>query len=152
DKMSIILDVINEFRKYDKYVNVFYNDDNSFYKAYDEVFTFKLPIKIIQPSKFFINKDRLECIEKYLENEEIYIPVTIINDEYVIIDGHTRLLAKYNEDFKMVNVYMDKSDPIIDDLVYMAKENNINHINKCEVISNDDYNTYWNSFLTSISE
>ena len=95
----------------------------------------------------------MELILRFSESEtceEIYIPVTIINDEYVVIDGHTRLYAKALEDFKMVNVYMNEHEPIVDDLVYMAKENNINNILKCEVISNEDYITYWNGFLKSI--
>ena len=32
DRISLINDVINEFRKYSGYVNVFYNKDRSFYK------------------------------------------------------------------------------------------------------------------------
>jgi len=152
DKMQYILNVIDEFRKYNKYVNVFYNNDNSFYKSFDEIYTFKLPINIIQPSKFFIDKDRLDVISNILEDKEVFIPVTILNDEYVCVDGHTRLLAKSLEDNKMVNCYMTDLENHIDDLVYMAKEQNIRNVNKMIVLNHEEYNKYWIEFLNSLYE
>lgn len=141
DRISVINDVIDEFRKYSGYVNVFYNKDRSFYKAFDEVQTFKLPISVIQPSKFFINEERLEIISSILENKEVYIPVAIINEEYVALDGHTRIMAKINEDCKMVNVYMS---PFVtqatDDMVYMAKENNIHNVKSMPILKASEYN------------
>lgn len=144
DKMSIILDVINEFRKNDSFINIFYNEDRTFYKAFDEKFTFKLPINIIQPSKFFVNKERLNAISSYLMDKEIYLPVTIINDEYVLVDGHARLLAKYLEDQKMINVYVVDSNLVLDNLVYIAKEHNIVNIKAVKPIGDNEYNEYIN--------
>ena len=142
DYLPYINEAINEFRKYNKYVNIFYNEDRSFYKAYDEIHTFKLPINIIQPSKFFINEESLKSVSEYLENKEVYLPVVILNDEYVLLDGHARLYAKMNEDFKMVNVYLDNDYPSLDDLVYMAKEQNINNIKSLKIINDSEYNKY----------
>ncbi|MBR6071867.1 MAG: hypothetical protein IKP77_03420 [Acholeplasmatales bacterium] len=151
DYLPLINEAIDEFRKYNKYVNVFYNEDRSFYKAYDEIHTFKLPINIIQPSKIFIANSSFDSISKYLEDKEVYLPVTILNDEYVLLDGHARLYAKYNEDFKMVNVYLDDSYPILDDLVYMAKEQNITKINNLNVLSDEEYKEYL-EFINSLKE
>ena len=143
DRITLVDNVIEEFRKYFGYINIFYNEDRTYYRAFDDTFTFKLPINIIQPSKFFINKDRLDSISKYLEDKEVYIPVTIIDDEYVAINGHTRLYAKMLEDAKMVNVYMSDYIPSnLDDFVYMAKENNILKISQMEILENDEYNSY----------
>lgn len=151
DYLPLINDAIDEFRKYNKYVNVFYNEDRSFYKAFDEIHTFKLPINIIQPSKIFISNSSFDSISKYLEDKEVYLPVTILNDEYVLLDGHARLYAKYNEDFKMVNVYLDDLYPILDDLVYMAKEQNITKINNINVLSDEEYKEYL-EFINSLRE
>lgn len=148
DKLSIINDIIDEFRKYDQYVNIFYTEDRSFYKAFDEKFTFKLPIEIIQPTKFFVNKDRLDAISKYLEDIDVYVPVQIINDEYVLVDGHARLLAKYNEDNKMINVYMVNENKALDNLVYIAKEYNIKNVKSLNTLTEDEYNEY----IKTISE
>ena len=142
DYLPFVNQAIDEFRKYNKYVNVFYNEDRSFYKAFDEIHTFKLPINIIQPSKFFVSKSSYDSINNYLEDKDVYLPVTILNDEYVLLDGHARLLAKLNEDNKMVNVYLDDPNNNLDDLVYMAKEQNIKSIKSVNVINDDEYNEY----------
>ena len=151
DNLVYINEAIEEFRKYNKYISVYYNKNRSFYKAYDEIHTFKLPINIIQPTEFFINEENLNNISKYLENKEVYLPVNILNDEYVLLDGHTRLYAKYLEDCKMVNVYIDDMNDKIDDLVYMAKEQNINNIKALKLLNNDEYTEYL-KFVESMNE
>ena len=151
DNLVYINEAIEEFRKYNKYISVYYNEDRSFYKAYDEIHTFKLPINIIQPTEFFINEENLSNISKLLEDKEVYLPVNILNDEYVLLDGHTRLYAKYLEDCKMVNVYIDEMDDKIDDLVYMAKEQNIHNIKALKTLNNEEYNEYL-KFINSIHE
>ena len=143
DRLTLVDAVIDEFRKYFGYVNMFYNENRTYYKAFDEKYTFRLPINIIQPSKFFINKENLENVCKYLEDKEVYIPVTIINDEYVAISGHTRIYAKMLEDNKMVNVYLSDYIPSnLDDLVYLAKENNFLKISQMEILSKEEYVSY----------
>lgn len=143
DRITLVDNVIDEFRKYFGYISIIYNKDRSYYRAFDERHTFRLPINILQPSKFFINKDYLEKIEEIIEYKEIYIPVCIIDEEYVILDGHTRVYAKMLEDNKMVNVYLADDIPeIIDDLVYMAKENNIRTVKQMELLNSEEYSIY----------
>lgn len=143
DRITLVDMVIEEFRKYFGYINIFYNEDRTYYRAFDDTYTFKLPIKIIQPSKFFINKERLDAVSKYLEDKEVYIPVALIDDEYVAISGHTKIYAKALEDAKMVNVYMaDYIPDNLDDLVYMAKENNILKISQMEILTDEEYKSY----------
>lgn len=147
DSIYYIEKAINEFRKYNKNINIYYNVDRSFYKAFDEVFTFKLPIYCIQVSKFIIDKDHLDFIENNLNEDNIYLPVCIIDDEYVLIDGHARLLALYRNYNKLVNVYLDEPSSNLDDFVYVCKENNIFNINKINVLSKDEYNQFCHDFL-----
>ena len=81
--LKYIEDAINEFRIYQKHVTKFSDLENNFYKAFDDIFSFKLPIKCIQPSSFFIDLSKIEMFEEYLDPENVYLPVAIINDEYV---------------------------------------------------------------------
>ena len=150
DYLPYIEIAIEEFRKYSKYVSIFYTENRDFYKAFDDLQTFKLPINIIQPSKPFVNEINLKNVSKYLENSEVYLPVNIINDEYVLLDGHTRLYAKNLENQKMVNVYIDDIEPEIEDLVYLLKEQNISTIRNVEILSNEDYNNIWTEFIKNI--
>lgn len=146
DSLEYVEEVIQEFRFYNFHITVFYNQDHTLYRSFDPVFTFKLPIKIIQPSQFFIDEEKLKVIEEYIQPEEIFIPVTIIHDEYVCLDGHTRLFYLYKNDSKMVNVYMDKPFPYIQDFIYLAKENNIFNISGLKLLSHEEYDIYWNGF------
>ena len=71
-ELTYIEAAVNEFRKYNKYVYKFRTSDSSFYLEFDKIFTFKLPIKCIQPSEFFIDNSRLEIIENNLDDDNIY--------------------------------------------------------------------------------
>ena len=89
--IKYIEDAINEFRIYQKHVTKYSDLNNNFYKDFDDIFTFKLPLKCIQPSSFFIDLEKIELFEKYVDPENVYLPVAIINEEYVLLDHHNLL-------------------------------------------------------------
>ena len=142
-----VLEAVNLIHDKRKYIYKYHSKDNSFYQEYDYVYTFKLPIKIIQPSKFFIDKDVLDRIDEKIDENNTFLPVAIINDEYVLLDGHARLYALNENYIKMVNVYIDDYKEYIPDFIYIAKENNIKNISNLDVLNHDDYSKYWNEFL-----
>lgn len=146
DSYDYLDEVIFEFRKDNSYITKFRTPDLTYYKAFDDVMTFKLPISIIQVSKPLINKDKLDQLDKEFNLNEIYLPVNIINDEYVLIDGHHRLYLAYLNHIKMVNVYINEYDNSINDFVYFAKEQNVNTIKSTKCIPNDMYDEIWTSF------
>ncbi len=146
DSLTFIEEAIIEFRKNKFYITTFYTKDRTFYKSFDPVFTFKLPIKVIQPCHFFIDKNHLKELEKHIKAEEIYLPVAIIDDEYVLIQGETLLYYLYINDYKMVNVYIDSYPPHLIDFIYLAKENNIFNISNLKLLSHEEYETYWGNF------
>lgn len=144
DGILHINDAIDFFRKYNKNVVRLYNEDRSFFKAFDDIFTFKLPLDILQPSKFFIDQDKYNAIEKYLENETFTLPVCIIDDEYVLLDGHARVKYLLDNYVKMVDVYLDEAPPEVSNFVYIAKENNIFKVKNMEILPHEDYLEYLN--------
>lgn len=146
DNIKYINEVIDEFRLYNLYISKFKTKDNSFYKAFDQIQTFKLPISIIQPSQFFINEDKLNNLDLYYDIDEIYIPVAIINDEYVALDGHHRIYLAHINNKKMVNVYLDNYDDSIHDFVYFSKEQNIKNIKDMKILNNTEYIELWDGF------
>lgn len=146
DEEKYLNDVIDNFRFYNLYITKFRTKNNSFYKSFDEIHTFKMPISVIQPSQFFINKTKLDNIDNYLDIDDIYIPVAIINDEYVALDGHHRIYLAYLNNKKMVNVYLDNYDPSINDFIYFAKEQNIKTIKDLQILSNEEYIKLWDGF------
>lgn len=142
-----IEDAVKKIKEKRPYVYKYHSLNNDFYQEFDKVFTFKLPINIIQPSKFFIDKEILDKIDEDIDEENVFLPVAIINDEYVLLDGHARLYALNENYIKMVNVYIEKYEDYIPDFIYIAKENNIKNIKNLDVLEHEEYEKYWNEFL-----
>lgn len=145
NNFKYVLEAINEFRKTNSYITIFKDKYGDFYQEFDKKFTFKLPINIIQLSNQFIKKDRLEEL-KNINLDEIFLPVCIINDEYVLINGVHRLYLAYQNDYKMVNVYMEESNKFIENEVYINKENNVKNIKDIIILNDDEYNEVMENF------
>ncbi|MBE6138022.1 MAG: hypothetical protein E7176_06475 [Erysipelotrichaceae bacterium] len=144
---------IDEYRKHNPIISIFYNKDNSFYKAFDEIPTYKLPISCIQPTKFFLSEEILNNLEEYIdEDDQIYIPVAIIDEEYVCIDGHHRLMYLNRNYEKLVNVYLYKYPSYLNDFIYLAKENNIKSISNVKILKDEEYKIHWNGFINDYFE
>lgn len=144
---------VDEYRKHNPYITIFFDEKRTFYKSFDPYFTFKLPIKCIQPSKFFVSEDTLNNLEEYLdENDEIFIPVAIINDEYVCLDGHARLLYLHQNYEKLVNVYIYPYSDYVTDFIYLAKENNILNVSNIKILPNEQYEAQWLQFINDYFE
>lgn len=138
--LEYIEEVVEEFRKTNKYINIFKTLDGNFYKEYEQVPTFKLPINIIQISKPFLNQTKITNFEKYFNPDECYLPVQIIDDEYVLLDGHHRLYTAKENYLKMVNVYLAEiTNDAIYDMVYVAKERNLKNINDAVILSDEEF-------------
>ncbi len=144
--LKFIEDAINEFRIYQKHVTKFTDLNNNFYKAFDDIFTFKLPIKCIQPSSFFVDLSKIELFEEYVDPKNVYLPVAIINDEYVLLDHHNLLYFLNEANEKLVNVFITNYEEYINDFVYLAKENNILNVKGLKALSHEEYEKYMKDF------
>ena len=142
-----VIEATNLFNKLRPYISRVHTKNNEFYQEFDKVHTFKLPIDILQPSKMFIDEEILNKIDDDLDDNIIYFPVAIINDEYVLLDGHARLYKIKENYVKMVNVYIADYDEYIPDFVYICKEGNIKNIKNIHVLKHEEYELYWNQFL-----
>ena len=139
------------FHDINKYITSVRSFDESYYEKFNEVFTYKLPIKVILPTEFILSKERYENIDKTLKDlDNVYLPVAIIDDEYVLLDGHYRLFVLQENLKKMVNVYLDEAEGYIKDLIYIGKEQNIKTIKDVEVVSEKQYKAIWEPFIEQI--
>lgn len=139
DSLEFLEAVIEHFRRENRHISVFRTLDSSFYKSYDETFTFKLPISILQVSQFFLNSNRLNDLKTVLDYEHICVPVTILEDEYVLLSRHHEVYLAQAEGIKMVDVYMDTPSSNTKDFVYIAKEQNIRHIGDLKLLEEPEY-------------
>jgi len=87
-----VLQLIDEFRFYSEHIVNFYDKHMELIKAFPPIDIFSISIKEIQPSQFFVDKDKVEAIQSFINNEEdIIIPLAKLKDSFISLDGHTRL-------------------------------------------------------------
>ena len=94
----------------------------------------------------FLNQNRIQELKPYFNPNDTVIPVTILDEEYVILDGHHRVYLAYEEGMKMVDVYLDEKSPQIEEFLYLAKEQNMKHIKDLSILSNQEYTDLWIAF------
>lgn len=140
-----IEEVIEEFHFFNAIIFEF-ERNGRLIKSYEPKQIIRLPISILQPSQLYICEEKLKRINDYMLEEEIFIPVALIDDEYVVLDGHTRLYSLYDNAARMANCYFDEYSEYIKDFVYFAKEQGIVSVNKMNVIPKDKYKVLWHGF------
>lgn len=144
DNIDYLDEVIKCFKKDFGYINKIYNKDKSFYQEFDYTYTFKLPIKILQPSKHLICEDYLNEIKENYEYLDKIISVALVDDEYIIIKGHTLCYEMLESGEKMVEVYLCDASDYQKDFVYICKEYNIKDVTKLNVVSKEEYEEFQN--------
>lgn len=110
-----------------------------FYMELESPFIFKLPISILQVSKFFLNQTYLEELKSLPNLPSIHIPVQIIDEEYVVLDNHHLLYLAMSLEYKMVDVYLGTPKEHTKDYLYLAKEQNIKTIQDVKCLPEEHY-------------
>lgn len=146
-----LIEVIEEFRFFNAIITEF-SFNGEIIKKYNELNIIRLPLSILQPSQFYVCRQKLDSIENYMTENEIYIPVAIIDEEYVVLDGHTRLRFLHDNNVKMANCYIDEYDDSIRDFVYFAKEQNIRQVKDLAILEEEMYKELWHNFCDAYFE
>lgn len=108
---------------------------------------FKLDLDKIQPIQFFIDSDKLEAVKSFVNREEdVIIPVTICEDTYASLDGHTRLYLAYSLGFKYVYAYLSEIFCGFDYFFYEARKRNIFTAKDLTLLTHDEYTVRWDKF------
>lgn len=139
DSLEYLENVVEFFHKEHPYINKYYTKDHSFFMNFDKIFTFMLPINIIQVSKVFLDQERLEKLKNYEEDLQFIFPVQIVEEEYVLLNRHHQLFLANEEGMRMVEVFMSNDFSLSNDYLYLAKEQNIKTIKDMQLISHNEY-------------
>lgn len=84
--------VIEEFLFFTPHITVFYNEKREIVKQYKKAELLTLSLNEIQPSQFYVDKDKVEAVATFIDKgEDIVIQVSKYQDRYISLDGHTRL-------------------------------------------------------------
>lgn len=151
DKEVNINEIIDEFRFYAEHITKFYDTNNKLIKSFKDINIFKVNIADIQPSQFYVDKNKVESVSYFVKSEDdIIIPLAKINDELVSIDGHTRLYVATKRGYKQVYGFYTLTENYISDFVLEAKRRNVLTPYDLKILTHDEYKIKWNEFCNNL--
>ena len=139
--------VINEFRFYTPHITKFYNKDGQLVKEYPQVQLLTIYLDQIQPSQFFVDKDKIAAIRTFIqEPEDIIVQVLPYEGRYISLDGHTRLYFAVMKGWNYVRAMIESSDQGIYNFVKEAKRRGIYTPKDMTLVCHKEYEVKWNRF------
>ena len=124
-------EVIEEFLFYSGFINHIETLEGTIIYHQPKKKVMKVPLLNIQPSQLYI------------------IPIIEEGNQWISIDGHTRLKAAELLGFSEIYVYLGEYEPYIDDFVYFCQKEQKFNIRDLPIITNEAYQIKWCLFCES---
>ncbi len=139
--------LIDEFRFYSCHITVFYDSNGNVAAQLPPIKPFTVSVKDIQPSQFYIDRDKLDAVKQFIfDKNEIIIPVLPYKERFISLDGHTRLYLAAINGWETVNAVKDTSDDFIFRFVSEAERRGIRTAGDMELVDHCIYKVKWNQF------
>lgn len=140
-------EIIDEFMFYSGHIHIFYDENGRLIKKKPSRKIFECFIDEIQPSQFYVDKDKISAVSSFIHKEEdIIIPICRLEGQYIALDGHTRLYYAYMKGYQKIKVYFDEYGDYVKEFVREAHHRNIYKIQEMKLLDHDDYEIKWNQF------
>ena len=147
DNIKYFEEVIEEFHFYAEHISKFYDKNKKLIKEYEEVNTFDIDIRDIQPSQFYIDKTKKEAVSSFInEEDDIVVPLIRYKNRYISLDGHTRISVGIDKGFSRVKGFITNSYDYVDDFVKEAELRGIISPKDMIELIHEDYKNKWNKF------
>lgn len=144
---SLFEEVIETFRYYAEHISVFIDEKGNIVKDYPKVNVFPLNLYMIQPSQLFVNENKLKAISSFIhKSEDIIIPLMKYKDQYISLDGHTRMKAAELKGIETVYGCMSQDEEYGIHFSLEAKKRKITSIKDVKVLNDEDYEREWIQF------
>ena len=143
--------VIDEFRFYTPHIVIFYDNDRNVIKAFPNIELLKISLDQIQPSQFYVDRDKIAAISNYIhEADDIVIQVMSHQDGYISMDGHTRLYYAAMKGWRYVRAVEETSGDWVYRFVEEAQKRNVYTPKDMMLVSHEEYEEKWNRFCDEI--
>ena len=139
--------VIEEFLFFTPHITIFYNEKHEIVKQYKEAELLTLSLNEIQPSQFYVDRDKIAAVSTFIDRgEDIIIQVSKYQDRYISLDGHTRLYYAVLQGFTSVRAVLAETDDCILDFVEEAIKRGIRTPKDLVLLSHEEYKEKWNKY------
>lgn len=149
--ISVYGELIEQFRFHAPHICRFLDTTGAVVKEYhtEEAITIKL--EDIQPSQFFIDKEKLEAVKSFVNCEEdIIVQVIRWNDRFIALDGHTRIYLAKILGFSYVKAVIAETENWVWQFVGEAQKRGIFTLGDMKLLSHEDYDVKWNKFCDEL--
>ncbi len=139
--------LIAEFRFYAPHITTFYDAEGRTLEERPRVQLLTIPMEDIQPSQFFVDREKLAAIGTFIHRaEDIILQVLPHGGRYIALDGHTRLYHAVLKGWPTVRGTVEASDNYIYGFVNEAHARGIFTPSDMTLITHADYETQWYGF------
>ena len=143
--------VIDEFRFYTPHIVRFYDNDRNVIKVFPNIELLKIPLDQIQPSQFYVDRDKIAAISNYIyEADDIVIQVMPYQNRFISLDGHTRLYYAVMKGWEYVHAVEETADDWVYRFVAEAQKRNVYTPKDMMLVSHEEYEEKWNRFCDEI--
>lgn len=140
-------EVIEEFLFYSGFISQIKTVNGEFIYHQPPKNVMKQPLDCIQPSQLYVNEEKLKRLLTWINDpRDIIVPVIQLNEQYVSIDGHTRLKAAELLGFHEIYIYLDDFEVYIEDFVHFCQNEQKYSIYDLSIISDEEYQIKWCTF------
>ena len=140
--------VIDEFRFYAPHIVKFYDSAPKLIKAFQDVEIVSIRIEEIQPSQFYVDREKIAAVSGFIEKpEDIIIQAVRYGDRYISLDGHTRLYYAVMKGWRSVRAVIgNDSEDWIYRFVGEAKKRGIFAPKDMIPLDHEEYEEKWIGF------
>lgn len=146
-------ELIENFRFHAPQIIHFFDSEGKEIADYPAPEILSIRLDDIQPSQFYIDRDKLDAVGSFVHTEkDIIIQVIPWEDRYISLDGHTRLYLAVQKDFQSVRAVMSETDEWVWKFVNEAQRRKIYSPGDMILLSHEEYDQKWNKYCDSVFE
>lgn len=140
--------LVAEFRFYAGHITRFVDAKGRVLRAYPQVQLFPVDIADVQPSQFYVSREKVEAVASFVQSgEDVIIPVVRHEGRCVSCDGHTRLWAAWQQGVRRVWAFdCTDADEVLLDFARMAQARGVHSPADLTPLSAQEYERQWIGF------
>ncbi len=148
---AVFKTLIEEFRFHAPHIFKFYDTYARLIAEYPAPALFDVPLEAIQPSQFYVDKEKLTAVQTFIcTPEDIVVQVIPYGDRFISLDGHTRLYLAVQNGFTTVKAVKSETDDWVWTFVHEAERRNILRPRDMVLLPHAQYEIQWYRYCDDV--
>ena len=144
-------ELIEEFRFHAPHIVSFFDVEGRKLASFPEVERIRIPLVSVQPSQFYVDRDKLQAVKSFLQcGEDVVIQVLPWKDRFIALDGHTRLFWAAENGIEEVRAVVSETDDWVWTFVNEARARLIFKPGDMELLEHEEYMLRWDRYCDEI--